>query len=80
MKCQMKTIMKVGAGLIVLLALAYAVLPQIRPMIVGASPLLFVLLCPLSMLLMMKSMHSDRGQASAPAQPPTSQRGDANAE
>lgn len=83
MKCNMKTIMKIGTGVIVLLALAYAALPQIRPMLAGASPLLFVLLCPLSMLFMMKSMQSDHEQTRAPAQtppPPASQRSEANAE
>lgn len=81
MKCNMKTIMKIGAGIIVLLAVAYAALPQVRPMIAGAFPLLLVLVCPLSMLLMMKGMHSDRQPASAtPQTPRTSLPGEANAE
>ena len=79
MKCNMKTIMKIGACIGVLLAVAYAALPL--PIIAGASPLLFALLCPLSMLLMMKGMHSDREPVSAPTQTPhVSQRGEGNAE
>ncbi len=68
MKCNMKTTVKIGAALIVLLAIAYAALPQIRPLVASASPFLLVLLCPLSMLLMMKSMQPNQQQSSVTAE------------
>ncbi|TQA56857.1 DUF2933 domain-containing protein, partial [Enterococcus faecium] len=54
MTCKMKTIVKTSAAVIALLVLAYVTLPQLRPLITGMSPFLLILLCPVSMLLMMK--------------------------
>jgi len=67
-----------GVALLVALALAYMALPQFRTLVVSAGPYLLFLLCPLSMLFMMKGMHSskdDHGpstvEASRDQQPPS---------
>ncbi len=58
MKCDTNTMIKAGLGLGVLLALAYVALPAAHAFILASAPLLLVLLCPLSMIFMMKSMNS----------------------
>ncbi|WP_024973249.1 DUF2933 domain-containing protein [Ralstonia pickettii] len=65
MTCKMKTIVKTSAAVIALLVLAYVTLPQLRPLITGMSPFLLILLCPVSMLLMMKGMRSNQEKAHA---------------
>lgn len=57
MKCT-KTMLATGAVMLAVLAIAYAALPQFRALVVSAAPILLFLLCPLSMLFMMKGMHS----------------------
>ena len=57
MKCT-KTMVVTGVALLAALALAYTALPQFRTLVVSAGPYLLFLLCPLSMLFMMKGMHS----------------------
>lgn len=58
MKCDTKTMVKVGLAVGVMLAIAYVTLPAARAFISAATPLLLFLICPLSMLFMMKSMNS----------------------
>jgi len=74
MKCDMKTMLKAGLGLAVLIAAAYAALPSAREWITAVSPFLFFLICPLMMFFMMKGMqscHGDNGsKKSKPAQAP----------
>lgn len=55
MKCNLKTI---GAAVFVAAVAASFAFEGARTAIVASLPVLLVLLCPLSMLLMMKSMHS----------------------
>jgi hypothetical protein len=57
MKCT-KTMVVTGVALLAALALAYTALPQFRTLVVSAGPYLLFLLCPLSMLFMMKGMQS----------------------
>lgn len=59
MKCT-KTMVVTGVALLAALALAYMALPQFRTLVVSAGPYLLFLLCPLSMLFMMKGMHSSK--------------------
>ncbi|MFV0283417.1 MAG: DUF2933 domain-containing protein [Castellaniella sp.] len=70
----MKTMLKGGLGLALLIAVAYAALPIAREWIVSISPFLFFLICPLMMLFMMKGMqscHSEHsGKKSEPAPAP----------
>lgn len=58
MKCDMKTMLKAGVGLAVGIAVAYAVIPAARELLVTVSPFLFLLICPLMMFFMMKGMQS----------------------
>lgn len=53
MKCDLKTMLKVGAGLAILLTGVFLVFPQFRPAIIGLAPLALFALCPLSMIFMM---------------------------
>lgn len=58
MKCT-KHMLVIGGALFAVGLVAYIGLPQFHAWIASASPLLIVLLCPLSMLFMMKGMHSE---------------------
>ncbi|SCU74706.1 conserved exported hypothetical protein [Cupriavidus necator] len=65
MKCNTKTMIAAGIALLAMLAAAYAVLPPVRAFVLGLGPYLLLLLCPLSMWLMMKSMgaHDAQGKS-----------------
>lgn len=63
MVCNMKTMLKVGIGMLFFTGLAYAALPEFRTWILAASPTLLFLLCPISMLVCMKMMHGQHGQS-----------------
>lgn len=68
MKCSMKTMINAGLALGVAVAVGYAVLPALREWILVLSPFLFLLVCPLAMILMMKAMSShDSGSAALPS-------------
>jgi hypothetical protein len=79
MKCNTKTMFSVAVGLFAAAVFAYFAIPAAKAVILGSVPLLFALVCPISMLLMMKAMHGNQqangGTAeaektdSAPAQP-----------
>ncbi len=58
MKCNARSTLFILAGLGAAVAVAYAAFPQIRGPLLSASPFLFLLLCPLSMMFMMKGMNS----------------------
>lgn len=77
MKCNMRTMVKAGLGLAVLVAVTYAAMPGAREWIAAVSPFLFFLICPLMMFFMMKGMqscHGDNGsKKSKPAQAPISE-------
>uniref|UniRef100_UPI003F49B10B DUF2933 domain-containing protein n=1 Tax=Cupriavidus taiwanensis TaxID=164546 RepID=UPI003F49B10B len=77
MKCNPKAMITAGIALVALLAAAYALLPPVRMLVLSIGPYLLLLLCPLSMWLMMKSMkaHDDQVRAMTerlPAQKPDS--------
>jgi hypothetical protein len=59
MNCS-KNMIRVGAGLATVLFAAYLALPEFRTAIVGLAPFAVALVCPLSMLLMMKMMMSKK--------------------
>jgi hypothetical protein len=67
MKCT-KTMLTTGAVAVAALVLAYAALPQFRLLIAAAGPYLLFLLCPLSMLFMMKGMQSNQEKLSSDTQ------------
>jgi hypothetical protein len=65
MKCNTKTMFFTGAGLLAVFAIAYVTLPQFRGLVLSLGPSLLFLLCPLSMLFMMKSMNSQSDRTDA---------------
>lgn len=69
MACNTKTLVKVGLAAGAVLAVAYLALPQLRPLISSSSPVLLFLLCPLSMMLMMRGMHGGQSNAAGPEAP-----------
>lgn len=56
MKCDSKMMLKTAAGLGIALAVAYFTLPAAQALILASAPVLLVLICPVTMLLMMRSM------------------------
>lgn len=58
MKCSIKTMMSVGGATLLAAGLAYFAFEGARAAILASLPFLLVLLCPISMLVMMKFMHS----------------------
>lgn len=61
MKCDLKTMSKIGGVLAVLLAVGFVAFPQFRPVIIGLAPFALFALCPLSMIFMMVGMNKDKG-------------------
>lgn len=70
MKCDTKTMLKVGAGVGAVLVIAYFALPAFRTWTVGSAPILLSLICPLSMLFMMKGMNSCNKESDTKARKP----------
>ncbi len=66
MKCDSKTLLKIVAGLGIVLAAAYLLPHAAREFAFAGLPFLAVLLCPLSMFFMMKSMHADDAAKAKP--------------
>lgn len=64
MKCNFKLMLSVGLVMALGAAFAYLAFEDARLAIVASLPVLAALLCPISMLVMMKFMHSS-GQAQA---------------
>jgi hypothetical protein len=60
MKCDVKTMLKVLLGVSVALGLAYLALPTFRAFILASAPVLLVLICPISMLVMMLVMGANQ--------------------
>ena len=58
MKCDTNTMLKTAAGLAIALAVAYLTVPAAHAFILAGTPILVALICPVSMLFMMKAMHS----------------------
>lgn len=65
MKCNMKTMIAGGVALVAILAIAYVLLPPVRALVLAIGPYLLLLICPLSMWLMMKSMGAHDDQVSS---------------
>ena len=54
--CSIKTMVKFGIGLLVLLGIGYVVFPQYQSAIRAFAPFLLILACPLAMYFGMKQM------------------------
>lgn len=70
MKCDLKTMLKLGLALGGVITVVAIVLPQFRPVVIGLAPFALFALCPISMWVAMRGMHkgqhdysdSDNGQ------------------
>lgn len=63
MKCDSKMMLKTAGVLGVALALVYFTVPAAHAFILASAPVLWVLICPVSMLLMMKAMNGSQKDA-----------------
>jgi hypothetical protein len=70
MKCDTRMMIKTGVGIAAVLAIAYATLPAARELVTASAPILLALICPLSMIFMMKGMSSCSKQQDAKAENP----------
>jgi hypothetical protein len=61
MKCNLKVMLSVAAAMAAAAGFAYLTFEEARAAILASLPILAVLLCPISMLVMMKMMHSGGG-------------------
>ena len=61
MNCNTNTMLKVAAGLGVILGAAYFTLPAAQSLILAYGPLLLALICPISMGVMMLMMNRSSG-------------------
>lgn len=71
MKCNSKTLLWLAAGALLAAGIAYVTIDGAHAAIAASFPFLLFLLCPLSMLFMMKAMHapgSAQGQSSCAQQ------------
>ena len=57
MKCNLKTMLRIAAPLMAVLAIGYWAVPGYRAAILGLIPFATALLCPISMFIMMWFMH-----------------------
>ncbi len=57
MKCDLKTMLKTAGVLGLALAVIYFTVPAAQAFIVASAPILVALICPVSMLFMMKAMN-----------------------
>ena len=62
MKCSLKTMLSVAGVAFVAAGAAFLAFEEARTAIVASLPFLLVLLCPLSMLFMMKALHTAGAQ------------------
>lgn len=65
MNCNLKLMMKLAAAAAVALALLYFAVPATQSAILASAPLLLLLLCPLSMVVMVLAMNRADGQAAS---------------
>ena len=82
MKCNSRTMLTVGLALGLAGTFAYFTIPAAQAFLLASAPLLVALICPISMLFMMKAMNgSKKDQAVETAEPrPTPPVGDAGPE
>jgi hypothetical protein len=71
MRCNSRTMLTVGLAMGLAAAIAYFTLPAAQAFILASAPVLLALICPISMLFMMKAMHgSKKNQAVEPKPAP----------
>jgi hypothetical protein len=62
MKCNLKSMLVTAFALAFTAATAYFLFPGAKAFILAGAPLLLLLVCPVAMLLMMKSMSGDQSK------------------
>jgi hypothetical protein len=67
MKCNTNTMLKTAAALAVVAGLVYFTVPAAQALVLASAPILIALICPISMLFMMKMMNSNSAPVSSPA-------------
>lgn len=68
MKCSLKSMLSVAGVMLAVAGAAFFAFEGARTAILASLPFLLILLCPLSMLFMMKAMHSgSEEQGNGPA-------------
>lgn len=60
MKCDLKTMLKIGGVLAVILTGAYFAFPPFRPVVIGLAPFALFALCPISMFFAMRGTNKDQ--------------------
>lgn len=60
MKCNPKTMLKIGVVLAVVLGGSYFTFPQLRPVVIGLAPFALFALCPISIFFAMRGMNKDK--------------------
>lgn len=63
MKCDTNTMLKTAAGLAVVAGGLYFTVPAAQAFVLASLPFLVVLVCPISMLIMMRMMNSKGAEA-----------------
>ncbi len=63
MKCNTNTMLKTAAGLALVAGVVYFTVPAAQAFVLASAPLLVALICPISMLFMMKMMNSNGAEA-----------------
>lgn len=58
MKCDTNTMLKTAAGLAAVAGVIYFAVPAAQAFVLASAPILIALICPISMLIMMKMMNS----------------------
>lgn len=58
MKCDTNTMLKTAAGLAVVAGVIYFTVPAAQAFVLASAPILIALICPISMLIMMKMMNT----------------------
>ena len=74
MKCETNTMLKTAAGLATVAGIIYLTVPAAQDFLVASAPVLIALVCPISMLIMMKMMNSNNADARGEAGTPTQSR------
>ncbi len=67
MQCDTKTMLKTAALVASALAVLYFTVPAVQALVLASAPVLLVLICPISMLLMMRTMNAPKGDGGGDA-------------
>ncbi len=66
MQCNPKTMIRIGAVIGVALLIAYFAFPEAQGLVLASAPLLLALICPVTMIVMMRAMRTAPDKPSRP--------------